>query len=232
VGTRIFRPIVRRVQRLLAAIPRQPAPQSLSEADTALATEVLAWMRRYVAQPHPNLGRSGPVCPFVQSALDEHSVELAFDKADGSSTFQLRAALLRQLAAYKRQIRRNSERSSRAATVLAFPRFKESFYERLDDMHSELKTDAMSHGVMVSAFHPRSTHPAQHNPSFYVLRAPFAAFAFRKMVAHDIIFLNNNRRAFAFYRTRFGHLHEEGLVSDEYGYASAFAEALKRFKMG
>src|SRR5262249_26244910 len=94
------------------------------------------------------------------------------------------------------------------------------------------KTDAMSGGVMVASFHPRSTHPAQHNPDFHVQRAPFAAFAFRKMVVHDILFLGTNRRAFAFYHASFSHLHAQGLVSDDYGYAGAFAEAVKRLGTG
>jgi hypothetical protein len=225
-------PIIRRVQRLWAAIPRSRARQLLSQADIAQASKVLTWLQEYIAQPHPDLGRSGPVCPFVQPALDDQSLVVAFDEADGSSMFRLRGVLLRQLADYLRRSRGNSRRSELAACVLVFPRLNERLYERLDDLHSELKTDAMSQGVMVAAFHPRSMHPAQHNPDFHVLRAPFAVFAFRKMVVHDIIFLGTNRRAFAFYRARFGHLHEEGLVSDEYGYASAFAEAMKRFRTG
>src|SRR5262249_52745572 len=184
------------MRRLWAAIfPGRPH-QLLAPDQIAQANEVLIWMQTYVAQPHSDLGRTGPICPFVQPALKEQSLLIAFDDADGSSSIRLRGALLQHLALFKRRFRGKPERSSLAAWLVVFPKFDQRYYERLDELHAEIKTDAMSGGVMVASFHPRSTHPAQHNPDFHVQRAPFAAFAFRKMVVHDILFLGTNRRAF------------------------------------
>ena len=43
--------------------------------DCALAASV-AWIRRFLAKPHPELGRSGPVCPFTPLALELDTIWL------------------------------------------------------------------------------------------------------------------------------------------------------------
>jgi hypothetical protein len=115
------------------------------------------------------------------------------------------------------------------ALLVVFPRIPRERFPVLDDLHAEMKTALMTGDVMVSALHPDSTRPAVWNPRFHVLRAPFPAFAFRTMDVRDIVFVATNRKAFAHYVNRFGHLYAEGKVTDEFGYATAFAQAQKRF---
>ena len=42
----------------------------LAEKDLSALRTVAYWIETFVARPHKNLGREGPVCPFVPGALD------------------------------------------------------------------------------------------------------------------------------------------------------------------
>ena len=40
----------------------------LAEGDLTALRTVADWIRSYVVRPHKDLGRAGPVCPFVPAA--------------------------------------------------------------------------------------------------------------------------------------------------------------------
>jgi len=190
---------------------------------------VHGWIREYLGRPHPDLGRKGPVCPFAVPALQDDGLWVVFDdEVDGSSAFELRRAMLRYAKAYAERAGRTPH-PELTALLVVFAKIPRDRFALLDEMHAEMKTALMTNDVMVSALHPESTRPAVWNDRFHVLRAPFPAFAFRTMDVRDIVFVASNRKAFAHYATRFGHLYAEGQVTDEFGYATAYAQARKRF---
>lgn len=218
------------MQSLLARPWRRRRPQLLTPARLASAAEVFAWAREYLAEPHPQLGRTGPVCPFVQAAMNLERLDIAFEDAvDGVSLRAIRSALLRHADDFRRHHQGSAAADGFNSRIIVFPHLPSAEGGKLDEVHAELKTKLMEQDTMVSAFHPLSEKPALANPHFPVFRAPFAAFALRRMDLRDIVFLGHNRRAFARYRERFGPAHAQGLVSDEYGYATAYREALRRF---
>jgi hypothetical protein len=49
----------------------------LAESDRAALHAVADWIKTYVVQPHKDLGRAGPVCPFVPEALEHKILWLA-----------------------------------------------------------------------------------------------------------------------------------------------------------
>jgi hypothetical protein len=229
--TRISNALVRELQRLWAGFAWVRKPQALTPSEAARIAEVFAWVRQYLGRPHPQLGRAGAVCPFAQPALDTDQLRVTISDDDGASRTRLRALLLEHAAAFAARLRDGSP-SMYASLVVVFPRIPEDRFHLLDQLHDELKTSLMTSDIMVSPFHPKSERPALWNPAFHVLRAPFAGFAFRKMDVRDIVFVASNRNAFAHYRTRFGRLFAQGEVSDEHGYATAYAQAISRFGDG
>jgi len=228
---RIANALVRRYQQRWARFSHGFKPKALRPSEAALIGEVFTWVRQYLARPHAQLGRDGAVCPFAQPALDADEMHVATSDDDGGSRSHLRALLLEHAAAFAARIRPGSA-SMYASHVVAFPRMGEDRFHLLDELHDELKTGLMSSDIMVTSFHPKSEKPAIWNPSFHVLRSPFAGFAFRRMDVRDIIFVANNRKAFAHYRTRFGPLYARGEISDEHGYVTAFRQAVAHFGDG
>jgi hypothetical protein len=49
----------------------------LAESDLAALHAVADWIKTYVVKPHKDLGRAGPVCPFVPGALERETLWLA-----------------------------------------------------------------------------------------------------------------------------------------------------------
>jgi hypothetical protein len=56
----------------------------LAERDLDALHAVAHWTKTYVVEPHKDLGRAGPVCPFVPVSLERKTLWLAPEQiADG-----------------------------------------------------------------------------------------------------------------------------------------------------
>jgi Domain of unknown function (DUF6875) len=51
--------------------------RNLREADLNALHAVADWIKTFVARPYKDLGRAGPVCPFVPRALENKTLWLA-----------------------------------------------------------------------------------------------------------------------------------------------------------
>jgi hypothetical protein len=51
--------------------------RELAESDLEALHAVADWIKTFVARPHEDLGRAGPVCPFVPGALERKTLWLA-----------------------------------------------------------------------------------------------------------------------------------------------------------
>jgi hypothetical protein len=51
--------------------------KELAESDRDALHAVADWIKTFVARPHKDLGRAGPVCPFVPEALERKTLWLA-----------------------------------------------------------------------------------------------------------------------------------------------------------
>jgi hypothetical protein len=55
--------------------------RELSERDLAALDATAEWIKAYVIEPHEDLGRAGPACPFVPVSLERNHI-LAGSRAD------------------------------------------------------------------------------------------------------------------------------------------------------
>jgi hypothetical protein len=55
----------------------------LAESDLDALHAVADWLRAFVVRPHKDLGRPGPVCPFVPGALERQTLWLAPEQVAG-----------------------------------------------------------------------------------------------------------------------------------------------------
>src|SRR6185503_3328069 len=56
---------------------------TLAEGDLEALRAVADWIKTYVVEPHKDLGRAGPVCPFVPGALERKALWLAPEQIAG-----------------------------------------------------------------------------------------------------------------------------------------------------
>jgi hypothetical protein len=55
----------------------------LAETELTALQAVADWIKTYVVRPHEDLGRAGPVCPFVPGALERRTLWLAPEQIAG-----------------------------------------------------------------------------------------------------------------------------------------------------
>lgn len=176
--------------------------QSLELAET-LAT-VDRWLRDYVTQPHPALGRNGPVCPFVAPALRADSIEARVRLIGPSPNVPLIVEIIRcALDEFDVIPWRGNNPSLRSLLVL-IPDMPADRLHFLDLAHATVKPEAVRRGMMLGQFHAECQERAARNPNFPVSRSPVPLVAFRPMALHDVLFLRNEREWFEEYRRRFG----------------------------
>lgn len=161
----------------------------LMSADSPLAKTV-EWMRRFLARPHPDLGRSGPVCPFVPGAIAQDTIWLAAvpygrDEAD---------AIIDAIGRYRDLFLELEPKSGDAAImkaiVIVFPNVALEDAGVIDDVQSALKARFVGSGLMIGEFHERNEGPGLRNENFRPLRSPIPSLAIRHMVESDLPFLD------------------------------------------
>jgi hypothetical protein len=189
---------------------------------------VVEWMRSYVAQPHPEIGRTGAVCPFVEPALRDDAVEIVIEPIGSEPTRETLAELLRRNARdFNAVAWRNSNPMLRSLAVV-LPDLPGEHLGLLDEAHALVKPDVVRQGLMIGQFHPKCPEPAVRNTAFMVSRAPMPLVVIRNMALHDILFLHHRQDWFAEYAGRFGHRYRAGRGVDP-TFARAFQRATETF---
>ena len=189
-----------------------------------------AWLREYVAVGDRRVGRSGPVCPFMPRALDQHAVEtrIRYD-INGSSEPELINELRTEIGEFG-SVPRTPHKSGVLldSRLIVMPHLGTEGWECLDAAYVYLKGFAVGLGLMVGQFHPRCDERAVRNSDFRVSVAPVAMLAIRHMAPHDILFLNRSERWFKEYDSHFRSHFERGRIRDSL-LVSLYSNARDRF---
>jgi len=199
----------------IAAPVQAQERNQLRRRDADLAV-VMRWLRDYVSEPSPRLGRNGPVCPFVPPALSQDAIRFRFRYAvDGRDPGQLTAALAAEMTAFRDTVERPGRSGASLASLLVvLPDTGPAGWATLDRVYAELKDTAVDQGLMIGQFHPRCDERGVRNAAFPVSRAPIALVAIRHMAPHDLLFLHDRRDWFAAYRGQFAELVDAGRLRD------------------
>jgi len=225
---------VRRVQ-LAGLLPRvhwaPAAGGEVTRARVEQAREIIEWVESYIAAPHPDLGRKGAICPFVQKAMQLDRLFLAFhDEIDGASRVALRALLLTYAKRLRERYPAEVPDNALASYVIVLPNVPDARLPVLGRVHDEVKSHLMRHDVMAAVFFRGYGKGAARNPRFALFgNAALPCIVLRHMDVRDIVFLGHNRVAFERYRRRYGPRYREGSVTNEFGYVDMFADAERRF---
>jgi peroxiredoxin len=151
--------------------------------------KTLCYVRQFLSKPHPNLGRKGPVCPFVPTSLRKQTIHLAVIRGDVHVPSVVRMAMQKfcQLVA---DIKSKRDRMY-TCILLVFPDVSLEDAPRLiDGVQRLLKPEFVKRGLMLGEFHMRNNVSGLRNKSFYPLRTPIPLLAMRHMVPTDIAFLD------------------------------------------
>jgi hypothetical protein len=151
---------------------------------------VATWIASYVTKPHPMLGRSGVVCPFMPPALMAQGVWLSLIEGEPGDERDMCAVLTTYLGVYEALVDRGGAARELITLVLACPDVPAVRGQSLiGSVHHTMKPTIVDAGLMLGEFFPDNPAEGLHNPAFRPLRCPIPLFVYRQMVANDLVFL-------------------------------------------
>jgi hypothetical protein len=164
--------------------------------------EILAWSREYLVISHPDLGRSGPVCPYTQPSLRKGLYYLAAIDDVGSTDI---GSAIEGLRLWHERIAATlSESDAELLTILlVLPHLNYGDSTELDEMQRKAKDFFVADGLMIGQFHPTCDEPGLWNARFKALRAPVPLLAVRKLVVFDLPFVIDTHTHAESYLQRF-----------------------------
>jgi prolyl-tRNA editing enzyme YbaK/EbsC (Cys-tRNA(Pro) deacylase) len=189
----------------LRDLERGELPLDVAPSRGALE-EVVAWARDYLCLPHPDLGREGPVCPYMPACLEKGLFFLTVCPGADIDLEYVVARVMTFRDWFQELEPRSGPESFFKTILLLFPDMPPAEAPRLIDATQErLKGQYVKKGLMVGEFHPLPPNKAGlWNPDFRPLRCPVPLLAIRHMVPTDFPFLKGERDLVASYLSIYG----------------------------
>lgn len=151
------------------------------------------WIREFLAVPHPLLGRSGPVCPFVPLAIRFDTILFASIQKNSVAADEvglIEEAVFQGKAAFDSMEPTVGPHAVFRSVLLLFPwvaMAADSTY--IDRVQQRIKPHFVRSGLMLGEFHSWSAAPGLHSDNIRPLQSPVPLLAIRTMVEQDLIFL-------------------------------------------
>lgn len=142
------------------------------------------WLDDTIARPHPDLGRSGAVCPYVPKARAAGKVEISACRGP-LALDAVTAALQPVIAQVAEMVRARAPGEAACAAVVAFP---ETAVATVFAAQELLVDHVASLGLAIAVFSPDHPGRGLHNPAFRPMRAPWPLVVVRQTVRQDAVF--------------------------------------------
>lgn len=185
-------------------LQRDPLPEPI-RAHARPLQQIVQWARDYLIKPHPELGRPGPVCPYVNGSMERGTFLLGLCPGNPDRG-AVQSLLMRYRDWFLELEPRHLPSAQLKTIVIAFPDLPpERVAEVIDLTQQELKPHYVSRGLMIGEFH---AGPPQKgglwNGEFRPLWCPVPLLAIRNLVPTDFPFLVDDSRFVQAYVTRIG----------------------------
>lgn len=166
-----------------------------AQAYTEPLERVVHWAREYLCRPHPELGREGPVCPYVQAAMEKGLFFLTVCPGQDFSEDELPDLVMKYRDWFLEIEPRSGGDAIFKTILLLFPDLPLGEAGRLIDLTQEkLKPGYVAKGLMIGEFHALPPKKGGlWNPDFRPLNSPVPLLAIRHMVPTDFAFLQDRK---------------------------------------
>lgn len=161
-----------------------------SQEDFSYLAETMHWVKNFLAKPHPDLGRGGPVCPFLPRTLKLNTLRLVAIRGENLSQQQVEELVKGYRDIFLELDPQEGEEALYKSILLVFPDISiQETSNIIDDVQHNLKPFFVEAGLMIGEFHKLNGTPGLHNKNFRPLRSPLPMLAIRFMVEADLPFL-------------------------------------------
>jgi hypothetical protein len=170
-----------------------------------------------VVKPHQDLGRSGPVCPFVPGALERRTLWLAPEQIADRGV----PDVVELINGYQRLLLdaqpTAGDDTSYKVIVVVFTDLSADLAQRVfNEVLQHLAVQSYAEdGILFGPFHPGHEGTAIYNSNFRPFRSPVPFIFVRHGVISDWkFFLDNNEDLFNLWARRFGESAVHALAEE------------------
>ena len=158
-----------------------------------ILAEIVDWMRHFLAKPHPDLGRPGAVCPYVEYSMKIDTIWLTTVPMKVPNREEIERIVLQFCDVFLNLEPKQGRNIINKAILIAFPDVPmERAPELIDTVQSALKPHYTASGLMLGEFHEHNQTPGLRNENFYPLRSPIPMLVIRHMAESDLPFLTRH----------------------------------------
>lgn len=190
--------------------------RELAESDLGALQAVADWIKTFVARPHNDLGRAGPVCPFVPGSLERKTLWLAPEQiADRSAP-----AVVELMNGYIRRLLdaqpNDGDDAKYKAIVVVFADLPADRAQGIfDEVLQQLAVPSYAeHGIMFGPLYPGHEGTAMYNSSFRPFTSPVPFLFVRLPVVDDWKFFLDYEEMLNLYARRFGESAVHALAEE------------------
>jgi hypothetical protein len=190
--------------------------RGLAESDLGAIRAVADWIKTFVARPHKDLGRAGPVCPFVPGAWERKTLWLAPEEIADRSVQDV----VQLINAYKKlflhaQPIDGDDANYKAIVVV----FTDLSADRAKDFFSDVLQHLgvpsyVEDGLVLGGFYASNEGSAIYNPSFRPFTAPVPFLLVRHAVISDWKFFLDNEDWLTLWARRYGESAVQALAEE------------------
>lgn len=173
-----------------------PYPLYTSLQARALSREIpalrqtLDWVWGFLAKPHPELGRQGAVCPYVEQSMNTEKIWLTIIDSPVLCQKEIEDVVMRYRDVFLKLEPTRGRETINKAMMMIFPHVPmEKAPELIDGVQAHLKPHYTKMGLMLGEFHRYNQTPGLRNEQFFPLRSPVPMLVIRYMVESDLPFL-------------------------------------------
>jgi hypothetical protein len=188
----------------------------VAESDLDALHAVADWIKIYVVKPHKDLGRAGPVCPFVPGALERKTLWLAPEQIADRDV----PAVVELVNGYQRlfldaQPTDGDDANYKVIVVVFTDLSADRAQGVFDDVLQHLAVPSyVEDGIVFGPFYEGHEGTAIYNSSFRPFRSPVPFLFVRHGVTSDWKFFLDNEDWLNLWARRFGESAVHALAEE------------------
>jgi hypothetical protein len=189
----------------------------LADGDLNALCTIADWIKTFVASPNRDLGRAGPVCPFVPGALERKTLWLASEHIGNRSVPEVAELIngYRKLLLQTQPI--DGDDAAYKALVVVFTDLSPDRAKEFGDdvqMQNLKRLLYVEDGIVSGEFHMRNESSAIRNRSFQPFKSPVPFLLMRHAVVSDWMFFLDNEDWLSSWSRRFGESAVQALAEE------------------
>jgi hypothetical protein len=196
-----------------AEIAKGDFGDQLSPERAQIYRTLFHWTSSFLMSPHPQLGRTGDVCPFTAQGARLDALRFGVSEASGRDASRIGEEMLAAFEEFEK-IPHPARMGNFRAVLVGFPNCRdEEGIATLAAVQKSMRRLSFRRGRMIGVFHDRTEAPGLWNPDFRPLRSPIPLIAIRALVENDAAFVMRHPLLAPTYLRRFKFAGGKRLVS-------------------